>query len=178
MNLKKHLLPLMIAIIVAIILTPGCSSITVNQDYNTSFDFSKWKTFGFIPVPESAGIDQINATRLGDAIKKQLTAKGYKLEEPADFGVALMFSKQTVTDVQSYGYGYGYWGGVGGVDVTQYDQGTLLIDFIDMKDNQLEWRGSGQGALQDNPSVEDRMANIDSAVAQILAQFPPDMTQK
>ena len=30
--------------------------------------------------------------RLGDAIKKQLTAKGYKLEEPADFGVALAFT--------------------------------------------------------------------------------------
>jgi len=182
MKSKKHVLSSIIAIIVAIIITSGCSSITVNQDYNTNFDFSKWKTFGFIPIPESAGIDQINATRLGDAIKKQLLAKGYKLEEPADFGVALMFSKQTVTDIQSYGYGYGYgyggYGGVGGVDVTQYDQGTLLIDFIDMKENKLEWRGSGQGALQDNPSVEDRMANIDTAVAQIIAQFPPDMTQK
>jgi hypothetical protein len=178
MKSKKHVLSSMIAIVVAIILVSGCSSITVNQDYNTGFDFSKWKTFGFIPIPESAGIDQINATRLGDAIKKQLLAKGYKLEEPADFGVALMFSKQTVTDIQSYGYGYGGYGGVGGVDVTQYDQGTLLIDFIDMKENKLEWRGSGQGALQDNPSVEDRMANIDTAVAQIIAQFPPDMTQK
>lgn len=178
MKSRKHLLSLMIAIIA--IIYAGCSSITVNQDYNTSFDFSKWKTFGFIPIPASAGIDQINATRVGDAIKKQLLAKGYKLEEPADFGVAIVFSKQTVTDVQSYGYGYGYgyWGGAGGVDVTQYEQGTLLIDFINMEDNQLEWRGSGQGALQDNPSVEDRMANIDTAVAQILAQFPPDMTQK
>ena len=180
MKSTKHLLSSMIALVVAIIIAYGCSSISVNQDYNTSFDFSKWKTFGFIPIPESAGIDQINATRVGDAIKKQLLAKGYKLEEPADFGVAIVFSKQQVTDVQSYGYGYGYgyWGGAGGVDVTQYEQGTLLIDFIDMKDNQLEWRGSGQGALQDNPSVEDRMANIDTAVAQILAQFPPNMTQK
>jgi len=182
MKSKKHLLSLVIAIVVAIILAPGCSSITVNQDYNTDFDFSKWKTFGFIPIPESAGIDQINATRLGDAIKKHLTAKGYKLEEPADFGVALAFHQKTVTDVQSYGsgygYGYGYWGGGGGVDVTQYDQGTLVIDLIDMKDNKLEWRGTGQGVLDDNPSVEDRMANIDTAVAQIIAQFPPGTTQK
>ena len=57
MKCKKHLLSLMIAIIA--IIYAGCSSITVNQDYNTSFDFSKWKTFGFIPIPASAGIDQI-----------------------------------------------------------------------------------------------------------------------
>ena len=64
------------------------------------------------------------------------------------------------------------------MDVTQYHQGTLLIDFIDMKENKLEWRGTGQGVMDDNPSVEDRMANIDTAVAQILVQFPPEMTQK
>ncbi len=47
-----------------------------------------------------------------------------------------------------------------------------------MKGNKLEWRGTGQGALDENPSVEDRIANIDTAVAQILAQFPPGPTSK
>ena len=180
MNNKKSSLLITVTIFTAILIFASCSSITVNQDYNTEFDFSKWKTFGFIPIPESAGIDQINANRLGDATKKRLEAMGYKLEEPADFGVAFQFGKQQVTDVTSYGgYGYGWgWGGYGygpggGVDVTQYEQGTLIIDFVDMKESKLEWRGTGQGALQDNPSVEDRIAAIDTAVAQILAQFPP-----
>ena len=177
---KKTFLLVASAVIVTLLFFVSCSSISVNQDYNTEFDFSKWKTFGFIPIPESAGIDQINASRLGDAVKKQLEAKGYELKEPADFGVAFQFGKQQVTDVTSYGgYGYGWgWGGYGygpggGVDVTQYEQGTLIIDFVDMKDNKLEWRGTGQGALKDNPTVEDRIAGIDTAVAQILAQFPP-----
>jgi hypothetical protein len=47
-----------------------------------------------------------------------------------------------------------------------------------MKENKLEWRGTGQGALDDNPTVEDRIANIDSAVSQILAQFPPGTEKK
>ncbi len=181
---KKSFLLIAATIFTGLLIFVSCSSITVNQDYNTEFDFSKWKTFGFIPIPESAGLDQINASRLGDAAKRQLEAKGYKLAEPADFGVAFQFGKQQVTDVQSYGYGYGWgmggygYGPGGGVDVTQYEQGTLIIDFVDMKDNKLEWRGTGQGALDDNPSVEDRIANIDTAVAQILAQFPPGTTSK
>lgn len=180
MTSKKSFFLIASVAFIAMMFLVSCSSISVNQDYNTEFDFSKWKNFGFIPIPESAGIDQINANRLGDAVKKRLEAKGYKLEEPADFGVAFQFGKQQVTDVTSYGgYGYGWgWGGYGygpggGVNVTQYEQGTLIIDFVDLKENKLEWRGTGQGALQDNPSVEERIANIDTAVAQILAQFPP-----
>ncbi len=163
----------------------SCSSITVNQDYDPAFDFSKLKTFGFIPISAEAGIDQLSADKLGNAIKTELLAKGYKLESPADFGVALMFSSQTKTNIQSYGYGYGYgaWGrpgmyGTGGVDVTQYEQGTLILDIIDMANQKLVWRGIGSGAMSDSPSVETRTENINNAVNQILAQFPPDKSQK
>jgi hypothetical protein len=184
MKRKKHILSLMIAIVA--IIYAGCSSITVNQDYNTSFDFSKLKTYGFIPITEEAGIDQLNATRLGDAIKENLNAKGYTLSENADFGIALFFTKESKTSVQStggygYGYGYGYrgYGGMGGgTYVTQYDEGTLVIDFVDMAKQELVWRGVGTGVLSDNPTVEERTEKINNAVAQILAQFPPDKTQK
>lgn len=159
----------------------GCSTISVNQDYDPAYDFSKLKTFGFIPITEEAGIDQLNATRLGDAIKANLTAKGYTLSEQADFGIALFFTKDTKTSIQStgaygYGYGYGYrgYGGMGGSTyVTQYEEGTLVIDFVDMAKQELVWRGVGTGALSDSPSVEERTANINNAVTQILAQFPP-----
>lgn len=118
MKSNQRILILIAAIVVAMILAPGCSSISVNQDYDTSFDFSKWKNYGFLPIPESAGIDQLTADKISNAIKRELNAKGYKDAEPADFGVALHFGQQTVTDVQSYGYGW--WGG--GVDVSQYQE--------------------------------------------------------
>ncbi len=168
-------------IITAVIFLAGCSTISVNQDYDPAYDFSKLKTYGFIPITEEAGIDQLNATRLGDAIKANLTAKGYTLSEKADFGIALFFTKDTKTSIQStggYGYGYGYgYRGYGGMSsstyVTQYEEGTLVIDFVDMAKQELVWRGVGTGALSDSPSVEERTQNINNAVSQILAQFPP-----
>ena len=163
----------------------SCSSVTVNQDYDPSYDFSKLKTYGFIPISSEAGIDQLSADKLGNAINTELTAKGYKIETPADFGIALMFSSQTKTNIQSYGYGYGYgaWGrpgmyGTGGVDVTQYDQGTLIIDIIDMSSQKLVWRGIGSGVMSESPSVETRTQNINNVVNQILAQFPPGKSQE
>jgi len=167
-------------IVIAALYLAGCSTISVNQDYDPAYDFSKLKTFGFIPITEEAGIDQLNATRLGDAIKANLTAKGYTLSENSDFGIALFFTKDTKTSIQSTGYGYGYgygyrgYGGMGGSTyVTQYEEGTLVIDFVDMAKQELVWRGVGTGALSDSPSVEERTENINNAVSQILAQFPP-----
>jgi len=183
-SIKRHF-SFFCSLIFIIIYFGGCSSISVNQDYDPAYDFSKLKTFGFIPITSEAGIDQLSADKLGNAIKTELIAKGYKLETPADFGIALMFSSQTKTNIQSYGYGYGYggWGragmyGTGGVDVTQYQQGTLIIDIIDMSQQKLIWRGTGSGAMSDSPSVETRTENINNAVNQILAQFPPDLSAK
>ena len=170
---KKTFFFLTAAVVTTLLFFVSCSSISVSQDYDTSFDFSKWKNYGFMPIPESAGIDQLSADKISNAIKRELNAKGYKDSEPADFGIALHFGQQTVTDVQSYGYGWGWYGG--GVDVSQYQQGTLIIDFIDMKTNKLEWRGTAQGAMAENPDVQTRTANVDSAVSQMLAPFPPEM---
>ena len=79
---------------------------------------------------------------------------------------------QPSSGICSYGYGYGL-GGLGGVDPWQYDEGTLLIHFIDMEKNELIWRGSGTKILADHPSIEDKIKNINAAVAEILNQFPP-----
>jgi len=179
----KHLLSIISLFAFAFVLFTGCSTISVNQDYDTAYDFSKLKTFGFLAIPAAAGIDQINADRLSAAIKTDLGAKGFTLSEKADFAVALFFSKNTKTSIQSYGYGYGYgyrgfgYGGTGYVDVTQYDEGTLVIDFIDVADNKLIWRGTGTGVVSSNPSMEERTANINNAVTQILAQFPPSKAE-
>ncbi len=182
---KNHFSTFIVFITTAIFLA-GCTTISVNQDYDPAYDFSKLKTYGFIPITEEAGIDQLNATRLGDAIKENLNAKGYTLSDNADFGIALFFTKDTKTSIQStggygYGYGYGYrgYGGMGGSTyVSQYDEGTLVIDVVDMAKQELVWRGIGTGVLSENPSVEERTANINYAVTEILTQFPPTKAEE
>lgn len=180
MRSTKNSIVLFVIVTFTVMFLAGCSTISVNQDYDPAYDFSKLKTFGFIPISSEAGIDQLNADRLGEALKKNLIAKGFTLAEKADFGIALFFTKSTKTQVTSsggygYGYGYGYrgYGGVGYTDVYQYDEGTLVVDFIDMAENKLVWRGIGSGVVSDNPSVEERTANINYAVEEILKQFPP-----
>ena len=175
-----------VSIILISVFLFGCSSISVNHDYDPQYDFSKLKTFGFIPIPADAGIDQLSAGKLDAAIKSQLIPKGFTVADKPDFGIALMFSSKTKTSVQSYGYGYGYggyWGhpgmyGAGGVDVYQYDEGTLVIDVVDMSDQKLIWRGTATGTMSQSPSMEERTEKINTAVAKIFADFPPEKVQQ
>ena len=152
----------------------SCSSVAVNSDYDQEYDFSKLKTFGFLEIPADAGIDQFDAKRLSDAVKRVMEEKGYMVSEEPNFGVAMHFGAQTKTVIDSTSYGYYGWG-PGGAQVWQYDEGTLVIDFIDMAKNELFWRGSGTEVLPGNQNVDDKIKNINDAVAEILSQFPPQM---
>ncbi len=63
--------------------------------------------------------------------------------------------------------------GMSTTDVREYTEGTLIIDFVDPKADQLIWRGTGQSRLSESKTPEERTENINEAVAKILAQFPP-----
>ena len=57
--------------------------------------------------------------------------------------------------------------------MTYYDEGTLLIDFIDTGTKELVWRGIGTKILENAPTPEKIQANIDKMVDKMLASYPP-----
>ena len=78
-------------------------------------------------------------------------------------------------------YGYGRYGGYGyGVaippqqTVRSYDEGTLIIDFLDHRDKELFWRGSFSAKLSRHPTPQSTTEKIQDAVKKILAKFPPE----
>lgn len=151
----------------------SCNSLPVtNFDYDQNYDFTKLRTFEFLEIPADAGINQLDARRLEDAVKRVMGDKGYTVSEKADFGVVMHFGVQEKTQIDTTSYGYYGWG-PGGTQVWQYEEGTLVIDFIDMAEKELIWRGSGSKILSDHPSIEEKTKNINDAVTQILSQFPP-----
>lgn len=170
--MKRILLIAVMALIAIGIMSCTATPITVSSDYDQDYDFAKLRTFEFLNIPPESGINELDAGRLKSAVEKVMGEKGYTVSEQADFGVAMHFGVQEKTQIDTISYGYYGWG-PGGAQVWQYEEGTLVIDFIDMAKNHLIWRGSGTKILSDNPSVEEKTKNINDAVAKILNQFPP-----
>ncbi len=68
-----------------------------------------------------------------------------------------------------YGYPYGGYGGYGGYGTT-YTEGTLVIDIIDAKTDELVWRGAAVSTIDDTTYDAKE---INKAVEKILEEFPP-----
>jgi hypothetical protein len=181
------------ATLVAVIggLIIGCSTVKVHNDYDPGVDFSTLKSFAWMekPNPNEAPTIAEN-TLLTDRIERSvdaaLAAKGLRKvpRAEADFlisqhiGVQQKLQVDTTQFGYGYGFGYGAWGGpIGGypsqTTVSQYEEGTLMIDFVNPESTSLIWRGTGQSRLRRASSPEDREKLIRSAVDQILGQFPP-----
>jgi hypothetical protein len=103
--------------------------------------------------------------------------KGFTKQDSTEADMTVFAQANTAEkmNVNSYGYGYG-WGPYPygrNIDLSYYTQGSLIIDFVDNKKNELIWRGIGTAVLQDRGTPEEKEQFINEAVTKILDQYPP-----
>jgi hypothetical protein len=151
----------------------------VNVDYDQDVDFARYKTYRWIPLrPQVKPHRLIDHTLLEKRIKKavdaELAGKGYELAagEKSDVLVAFHIGAENKVDVNTYGYRYGPRGRRWGrhVEVHRYKEGTLILDIVDPKMEQLVWRGCAVDAVHRPQDLDDKLFE---AVEKIMAKFPP-----
>ncbi|OAD43449.1 DUF4136 domain-containing protein [Polaribacter atrinae] len=165
------------------VLLTSCNAIKVTTDYDNKVDFNQYKTFAFYkPGIDKAEISDIDKKRILRAIESELIAQGFSKSENPDMLVSIFTKSREKVDVQqnnNFGYGYGWgwnpWmmGGMNNnINVSQYTEGTLFVDFIDKKKKELVWQGIGTGALK-LQNREKKEARIKEFVKEIISRFPP-----
>lgn len=171
--------------IILLSLLISCSSVSVVTDYDHAEDFSTYKTFRMyegktIPGDELAK-DPLVKKRFEDAVKEELIKKGFTYKESGDVDFMVVIhagvkEKVRVTNWGRYGWYDPWWGPYGGrVDVSQYEEGTLVIDIVTVSQKELAWRGMGTSVIGSNKygGDEEGLKNIREIVSKILAGFPP-----
>lgn len=177
-----------IPVLFLFILSSCGSSINVYSDFDKNTDFSQYKTYAFHKKSiEKVQISELDKRRILQAIEFELNKKGMKKSETPDLLIGIFTKEREEVDVNQFydgwgfgwGFGYGwrgfgwgypyYWGGY--PQVNSSVEGTLFIDFIDAKKNELIWQGEGVGYLTQDRSKKE--AVINEFVAKILAEYPP-----
>ena len=174
-----------------LVVTSGCSGISVNTDYDRAVDFSRLKSYAWREPAASAtagggAVSELTHRRIRDAVDATLVARGFVLAAPpasADFQVSYRAAvTREIEATPSYSaVGYGGWrGGAGGVeyvrtgtDVRTFNRGTLVIDLIDPRASALVWCGTATATVHEDRTPEEREARIREAVSKILERFPP-----
>tara|TARA_B100000787_G_C16104169_1_gene254967 strand:+ start:189 stop:734 length:546 start_codon:yes stop_codon:yes gene_type:complete len=165
------------------IIFSSCSSIKVTTDYNTKVDFNAYKTYAFYKTGiDKAEISDLDKKRILRAIEAELSILGIMKSENPDMLVSIFTKsreKVNVNQNNNYGYGFGWgwnpwmWNGMNrNVNVSQFTEGTLFIDFIDKEKKELVWQGIGTGALKIQ-NREKKEARIKEFVKEIVSKFPP-----
>jgi hypothetical protein len=176
----------LLTLIILITLT-SCSSVRVSSDYDTQANFSQYKTFAFYKKGiDKASVSDLDKKRIMRAIESELRAKGMTKSDNPDILISIFTKTRERINVNNTNFGWGWgwgWGwrnpwlwGNQNVNVNQYTEGTLFIDFIDKEQNELVWQGIGSGALRiKNP--EKKEARIKLFVKEIIDKFPPELDE-
>ena len=185
----------MICLLLAACATPPP---TPSVDFDVDHDFSGDIKIGFYAL--SGGVTGSNPMELTDfqkdrideALRSALDGKGYTLvDSTRDADLLVSWHLNTVekqdvrtTSSPNYSMGVGYsrynryamyncYNCMNQTDVrvTEYTQGTFIIDMIDPAANASIWRSVTQSKLKEE-TIRDQAA-LDSAAARVLGGFPP-----
>ncbi len=172
----------------ALILGVAGSAAAQDVKYNAlpDTDFTKFKTYKWVPIEGGAKVDQITETQIKTAVDKQLAAKGLTKtdDDKADLYIgyqAAIGQERQWNTYSTGGYGYGYgarWGGYGGgtgtATSTTINIGTVGLDMYDPAAKQLVWRGAASKTIDEKSTPEKRQKNLDKAMEKLLKKnFPP-----
>ncbi len=160
----------------------GCSSLDIKYNYNPTTDFTRLKTYDWLSVPVKAEINKLDVERIKSAVNTQLEAKGLKMtSRDPHFLIAIHLGKKEKIEVIEWGYSYGpvnsYWykGALkpGDISIYQYEEGTLILDFVDATTREMIWRSVAKAEVRPGKTPEKQEKQIKKAVQKILENFPP-----
>ena len=179
---------------VALMLLAGCSGIATSYDFDPNFAFADAATWDWMPAPPSRGGDSRTDNRLVDvrirsAIEREMEDRGYTRDESdpdlrVGYHLALddAVSYETMNSYYGPGWGYGMYrypyGGTMAMSTSttrerRYTVGTLIIDVFHHDDQELVWRGTGEGEVHQARDPQERQDRADEAVHQVMRSFPP-----
>jgi hypothetical protein len=195
--------PSWILLMMTLLILAGCSAYSVVTDYDSSVSFASYKTYHWADDAIAKSSNNVLASnplilkRIKSAVDRELATKGYVLNNygPVDFAVSVYAGVQERARYNpppiGFSFHHGYYhnrfghkrfgyNGFGFYDpywfgpyVSNYKEGTLVIDVIDQKSNELAWRGMAQGILKNYDTSKEMQQDIDGAVAKMLVEFPP-----
>lgn len=169
-------------ILLCIGILTSCSSVKVVSDYDTKVDFSTYKTFAFYKKGiDKASVSDLDKKRIMRAIENELNKKGLVKSTNPDILVSIFTKSREKVNVADNNFGYGFgWGynpwffGSTNLNINQYTEGTLFIDFIDKNKNELVWQGIGSGAMK-MTNIDKKEERINEFVNKIILAYPPNL---
>ena len=174
MKIMKNFFPLKIILFTFVFTIQSCG-LYVQYDYDSDVNFSNYSSYSFYqPDIDEVEISDLDKKRILKFLDIGFKAKGLERSTSPDLLVTFETQSKERVYVNNYipygwypfSYQYPYSSGYSRV------QGTLYVNIIDSKNQQLVWQGKGVGVLNEYSNDRDKMIN--NFVSKILEKYPPN----
>src|ERR1044071_557860 len=181
---KTRIFPIVLAAAVLVLWSASAAAQDVKYNFLAGTDFSKYKTYKWVRVPNVQYPNQILDSQIMQAIDAQLATKGLsKTEDNPDLYVAYHAAVNQEKEWNSYStggdmWGWGRWGGWGGMETTRtttstINIGTINLDLYDVSSKQQIWRGEASKTLGSGKDPAKVQKNLHKAMAKMFKNYPP-----
>ena len=162
----------------------ACSGVDVHSDYDSTANFSRYKTYYWAKTPATPR-NPLMADRIVSEIDGQLQRKGWRkaAAEQADTAVAAHVTSREKEQIDTMYNGMGpgwYGGGMGGgwagsgmatTTVNYYTVGTLIVDIFDAKSKKAVWHATAESTVTSDS--QEVAKTVSTATLQMFKDFPP-----
>ena len=173
--------------VVTLLLAASSVAQDVRFNFDKSADFSKFKTYKWVPIKDADKVNELVDKQIKDAVDAELATKGLTKVEGDDANLYIGYQPAVGEEKQfnSYSTGYGYgpgWGGgwYGGMGTTTTTgttstiyKGQLDLDMYDSAGHDLVWRGVVSKTIDPKAKPEKQQKNLAKAVKKLLKNYPP-----
>ena len=157
----------------------GCSNeLRVYSDYDRDFDVSQYKTYSWAAKKEIENrnnplyYNELTDKRIKAAVNEQLRSRGITETEKNPDAILhyhIAIEDRSMVSTDPYGLYGPYW--THPANIIAYREGTLIIDIMDGKTNNLAWRGWAVSIINEN-ETERREEILKKAVKKIFETLP------
>lgn len=182
MNLRITAASLVLGAVLAL---PGVAAAQkVATNYDTSVDFSKYKTYHWVDITGASYPNQLQDLMIRNAIDSTLKLKGLVRQDSGSVTLYVGYQLTTTQQKQLNTYGTGggawggggRWGGMGGMSTTTEStitDGTLAVDLYDPAMQQLVWQSTAAETINPSSNAQKNQANTLKAVEKMFKDYPP-----
>jgi hypothetical protein len=172
--------------VILLVIFSACSSMKVTSDYDKNVDFGQFHTFSFTQSVDHSRIKSVNKDLIVSAVSREMGARGYRKSGSlsVDLWVDLFIafdktikttqSNDQIVGMRPYRYGGGFSNSL--VDQHSFVEGTLVIDVIDGKSNEIIWEGRVKTTIRDEQPDKAKEKLIDDAVTRVFEKYPIGIT--
>jgi hypothetical protein len=153
-------------------------AVDTKTDYDRSADFTKYRSFDWKAPKSANGVvaNSLVLSRIETAVREQLGTKGLRYDAAnPDLHVVPHVAAKDIRDVTYLPplAGWKNWGWMGPDKiVNNYVKGTIILDLVDAKSNQLVWRAVTTDTESDLLDVQSAK-NVDKMITDSLKEYPP-----